>query len=563
VPVMQLEIRRAVERDQFTYNGLGLLIGSLIAVVVFRRFSLMLLAVLPPIISIVFALGALGWLDFKLNLFLNVMTPLIMVMAFSDSMQITFAARDRLRAGQTPVEALGDAIRIVGPACVLTHATAILSFAVLIFSDSGLIRTFGLAGALSAIVSFVTTIAILPVLGVFLLARQNFGTAATSDPAVEALQGLTHWIVSRVLKRPHLYASLGIALLIGCAAAYLQLEPRYRLADQVPDREQALVASSRLDAKLTGANPVDVMIELPAGADLYAPASLDLIREVHRIVETQSGIGNVWSIETLRRWLEEKAGVKDVATLKEYVGLLPKQLRERFIAEDGRTVLVTGRIPDSDAGELLPRIEALDKALDAVRATHADAQVSLTGLAVVAARNSSGLIRQLNDGLIVEMIFVSGLIRLAFRTLAVALASMLPDFLPVAAAGALLYFSGEGLQFASIVALTVAFGLGLDATVHFLNRLRLEDRPGEAPETVILRAAMRIGPALILTSIVLACGLAVTVLSDLPSLRLFGRLCAVTLIAALVADLIILPACVLSVKRLLAGRAARAAARTS
>jgi uncharacterized protein len=131
---------------------------------------------------------------------------------------------------------------------------------------------------------------------------------------------------------------------------------------------------------------------------------------------------------------------------------------------------------------------------------------------------------------------------------------MLPDFIPVVASGALLWLTGEGLQFASIVALTVAFGLGLDSTVHFLNRHRLEDHPGADPKEVILRAAVLVGPALILTSIVLACGLAVTMLSDLPSLRLFGRLCAVTLIAALIADLVVLPAMVLSMKRLLAGR---------
>ena len=96
---------------------------------------------------------------------------------------------------------------------------------------------------------------------------------------------------------------------------------------------------------------------------------------------------------------------------------------------------------------------------------------------------------------------------------------------------------GEGLQFASVVALTVSFGLGLSATIHFLNRLRLEDGPDEDPAVGVERATVLVGPALILTSVVLACGLAVTVFSDLPSLRLFGWLSAFAMIAALVADL--------------------------
>ena len=143
VPVMQLEIRNAVERDRLVYNAIGFLAGCLIAIIFFRRVSFMIVAAGPPLTAILLTLGALGWLDFRLNMFLNVMTPLIMVISFSDSMQLTFAARDRLIAGESKYEALRNAILVVGPACVLTHATAGLSFVALLFSNSDLIRTFG------------------------------------------------------------------------------------------------------------------------------------------------------------------------------------------------------------------------------------------------------------------------------------------------------------------------------------------------------------------------------------------------------------------------------------
>jgi predicted RND superfamily exporter protein len=106
--------------------------------------------------------------------------------------------------------------------------------------------------------------------------------------------------------------------------------------------------------------------------------------------------------------------------------------------------------------------------------------------------------------------------------------------------GALLAITGVGLQFASVVALTVSFGLGLSATIHFLNRMRREERPGDDPAVAVERATVLVGPALILTSIVLACGFVVTVFSDLPFLRLFGWLSAFSMLAALVTDLLIL-----------------------
>src|SRR6185436_17466222 len=140
----------------------------------------------------------------------------------------------------------------------------------------------------------------------------------------------------------------------------------------------------------------------------------------------------------------------------------------------------------------------------------------------------------------IEIIFVAAFIGLAFRSFAVMLVSILPGIFPVVMAGTVLWAMGEGLQFASVVALTVSFGLGLSATIHFLNRLRLESKPGEDPSIGVEQATILVGPALILTSVVLSCGLAVMVFSDLPSLRLFGWLSAFAMMAALVADLLIL-----------------------
>jgi predicted RND superfamily exporter protein len=552
VPVMQLEIRNAVERDRLLYNTIGFVAGCLIAILFFRRVSFMIMAAAPPLIAILWSLGLLGWLDFRLNMFLNVMTPLIMVMGFSDSMQITFAARDRLLAGENKFDALRNAILIVGPAVVVTDATAALSFIALLFSDSHLIRTFGAAGALSCLLAYVAVVTLVPLFGVLLLRKEATFAAAVkqSDTAVDALRSFCGWIADRMVRRPGLYSLLSFLVVGGLVLVYVNLDPRYRLADQVPDREQAVAASGRLDAKLTGANPIHMLIEFPKGASLYAPETLDTIAAVHAVVEKQAGVGNVWSLHTLRRWLAEKAGITDVAVLKQYVDLLPQHLTRRFISVDEDAVVITGRIPDVDASQLLPVIDQLEKALADVRARHPDYSISVTGLSAIAARNSASMIAQLNTGLTIEMVFVAALIGIAFRSFLVMLVSILPGLFPIVISGAVLWFFNEGLQFASIVALTVAFGLGLDATIHYLNRLRLEDRPGEDPAIGVKRATVLVGPALILTSLVLACGLAVTVFSDLPSLRLFGWLSAFTLVAALIGDLLILPATVMFLRRL-------------
>ncbi|HEX5231719.1 MAG TPA: MMPL family transporter [Bradyrhizobium sp.] len=542
VPVMQLEIRNAVKRDGLTYNILGILAGCVIAIIFFRKISFMVVAAFPPMIAILLALGGLGWAGFSLNMFLNVMTPLIMVISFSDSMQLTFAARDRLIAGQDKYAAFRNAVYVVGPACVLTHGTAGISFIALQFSDSDLIRKFGEAGLAATIIALIAVLSLVPVFGVLFVRNEKILAVKfqSADAGVQALRNFCYWIAVRMVGRPGLFSLIAVLVVAGLAVVYGNLQPRYRLADQVPNKQQAVAASGRLDAKLTGANPIDVLIEFPKGESLYSPETLQTIADVHAMVETQAGVGNVWSLETLRRWLAEKAGTTDVATLKEYVNLLPKHLVQRFISADQDAVVVSGRVPDLDSSRILPVVEKLDTALDAVRKKHPGYEIAVTGLSAIAARNSANMIEKLNRGLTIEFAFVAFFIGLAFRSWVVGLACILPGIFPVVLSGTVLWLLGEGLQFASVVALTVSFGLGLSATIHFLNRLRLETTPGVSPELAVERATVLVGPALILTTVVLACGLVVTVFSDLPSLRLFGWLSAFAMVAALVADLFIL-----------------------
>jgi len=559
-PVMQLEIRNAVERDRLVYNGLGFLCGFVVAFMFFKRLSLTLIAVAGPSIAILWTLGVVGGLDYRLNLFINVITPLILVQGFSDSMHLVLAIRRSIIAGVDRMTAAREAVLDVAPACLLTAMNAgiaILSFS---FAESALIRTFGQAALLAVFISYLAVAVVVPTLAVLLIRKERHALARPEDEqgGVGVLQRTTDSIVKRVIKTPLMFTLLGIAAVVATGAAYVNLEPKYRLADQVPDREQALAGSAKLDQKLTGANPVHIMVSWTGGpampdgeqgskSRLYDQQTLDVIAQVHRIVEERAGLGNVWSLDSLRRWLAD-AGDDSIETVKKYVGILPGHLVRRFISEDETAVLVTARLPDIDASEILPVVDLLDTALQPIRDARPGYEIAVTGLPAIAARNSATLIQELNWGLIGDMFVIFIFLGLALRSAVAGFASVLPSLFPIFATGTLLWAAGEGLQFASIIAITVAFSLAIDSTIHFLNRFRLEEeRLGGLPGThiaALTKTIHHIGPAVVMTTIVLALGLGVTMLSDLPSLRLFGQLSAVCLIASLIAQLVILPASV-------------------
>ena len=495
-------------------------------------------------------------------MFINVITPLILVSGFSDSMHLVFSVRRSILMGVDRVQAAKDAVLDVAPACLLTAMNAALAILSFQFADSALIKTFGTAALMAVGISYLAVAVVVPTLAALLVRREKatrVGNRDDEEGGVGAVQHVTERVVVNVARFPLFFSLLGVAAVLVTGLAYTRLVPMYRLADQVPDKEQALAGTAKLDQKLTGANPIHVMISWGPGRNLYDDSTLKVIAEAHDVLQHRAGLGNVWSLESLRRWLAE-AGDTSLETLKSYVKVLPEHLVRRFIAADDHAVLVTARMPDIDASKILPVVEQIDTALGPVRAANPGYEIAVTGLPAIAARNSAKLIDELNWGLVGDMFVIFVFLGFSFRSWLAGLASVLPSLFPIFATGALLYLTGQGLQFASIIAITVAFSLAIDSTIHFLNRYHLEEmRLGGAsgPEhtrMALIRTMHHIGPVIVLTTIVLALGLGVTMLSDLPSLRQFGQLTAVCLFAALIGQLIILPATTALIRRYIPAR---------
>lgn len=550
-PVMQREIRDAIRRDRLIYNTSGFVVGLMIALAFFRSARIVLITSVCTAISVLWAIGLLGWFGLQLNTFINVIPPLVMVIAFTNAMHMIFSIRRRLVAGDDRFAAARHAILVVGPACVLTSLTTSIAFLSLTLTDSGLIKIFGFAAALSTFLAFVSVIVLVPVLLVLLFKdNEDFKqTDATKGHALDRLERACAWLANWIEPRHVPIAVVGVVLVVVFSVFHAQLKASYRLSDQVPDTKQSVAASERLDEKLTGALPIHVMLEWPKDKKVTTPDVTAAIRDSHASLEEQAGIGNIWSVETLRRWLAEinKATPEDLA---DYLGRMPEHLVRRFVNDEAHAALVTGRLPNLDAGDSVEMLADLDSRLGDLRKRYPDITFTVTGLSAVAAMQSSNMIGQLNRGLMVAIVVVIVVIGAAFRSFGVAILAIIPNVFPIVAAGTVIYMMGGGLEYASVIALTVAFGIAVDDSIHFFNRLNIETGRKASVAEAVHHTISRIGPVFVLTTLVLVVGLAVTVLSDLPAMRLFGTLFMTTLAAALVGDVLILPAVILSLRKL-------------
>jgi len=544
VPVMQLDIRRGSHADRWTFNMIGFTIGLLICLVLFRNARLVLIVILCPAANVLWSFGAFGLLGFPVSFFMNAIPPLVMVISFAEAMHLTYGIRTRLRDGDTVQGAVSETVRSIGPACVLTTTTTSVAFLSLLITDANVIRDFGISGAISVLLIFVVSMLVVPSLAMLLLrgneGRGNGGLVSwASDAGLDrACDRLAEWVP----RRPLLLAALGLAIFATCAALYFRLEPNFQLSAQVPLRTQERIAASELHAGLAVSSPVYVVIRYPEAETATSERVRGAVGRAHDVLTEQGAVGSVWSLALLDREYSRSGG----SDFSSYVAGLPAHLRARLMNESANAVLVTGHFPDIDATTMKREIAEIGARLEPLRATNPDLSFEITGIAAVSAENATRMIGDLNQNLALEIFVVMAIIAIAFRSLTVPLIAFLPNVLPIVASGALLYVLGIGLDYAGIIGLTIAFGLAVDDTVHFIHRFEHERDEGLSTKDAVVTTIRRIGPVMLITTLVITCGVGVTVLGQMPQTRAFGGIVMVTLLAALVAELFLTPALILA-----------------
>ncbi len=550
-PVMQLQVRNSIRHDRITFNLIGFAIGGLISLFFFRRPVLVFISSICPAIAVLWIMGLLGHVGQPVNTFINVLPPLIMVITLSDAMHMVFSILKGLQAGKSKEQAIETAILTVGPACVLTSLTTTVALASMALTDSADIRAFALAAAGGTFLAFFAVITLVPTLAMLLIRdekRYLYEGKKEFNP-VRWLEGLCTRLADKILPRWRMLAIGGLVLGSLFTGLYSQLEARYRLSDQVPDKDTSMQAMDLIDKQLSGAQNINILVKWPEDRSFASASVMAAVGDVHRALAALEGVRNVSSLETLRLYLKKDLRPGPLKIFGDYVEKLPDNLRQRYLNKAARTALVTGQIHNLEAAEVAPIVRKLAPVLADLRQKYPGMEFTPAGLAVVSALQSTNMINQLNQGLLMAILIVIVLLGVAFRSLDAALLSIVPNLFPIVTVGAFLYLSGEGLQFASVMGLTVAFGLAVDDTIHFLNRYQLEQQKQGRVSDHVRETIAHIGPVLISTTLVLLCGLSVTILSDLPVTRLFGELSMATLAAALVADLLILPALILAARK--------------
>ena len=547
-PVMKTELLAASRRDSAVFNVAGFGLAIIICFAFFQRWQYVLIVLTPNALAVLCTLGLMGLLGIRLNPMMNTIIPLVLVISFANGLHLVFSIRRQLALGQSVNKAIEHAVLMVGPACVLSAVTTAIAFASLALTDSRLIQVFGFTAAAATFISLILVTSAIPCLAALLL-RPKHGRqpARNLTHFSEKLDGVCEALSGRLTRHYLVTCVVAAVLIVVGGVAYVQLEPRYRIQDIIPDGGQAAQYARHIDRHFGGVKSVLLLITSDKDLTETSEQAYRAAAAADAALASQPELRNVRSIHQVRENLPQEEAGKPLAELLE---TLPDNLSQRYVSADRKAMLVAASVQDIEARPMNQIRKDMDKKARALNESHPGFTFHVTGLAALSAERAIDTISSLNAGLLTAIGIVLVLMGLLFRSLQVAVLSLIANLFAVVVTGLCLFVFNIGLQYVSVVGLTVAFGLAVDDTVHFLNRY-WQERSGGSTEVQAVRTAVeRVGPVLMLTTIVIVAGLAATLTSDVPPTRTFGAICMATLVFALIGDVIVLPGAILMYQKL-------------
>ncbi len=496
--------------------------------------------------SVATAMGIAGWLGIKLTAPSSTAPTMIMTLAVADSIHILVTMVGAMRRGVAKLEALVESLRVNLQPVFLTSVTTAVGFLSMNFSDAPPFHDLGNMTAMGVGAAFLFSVVTLPALVAVLPMRVKLG-AKTQNAFVDRI---ANFVIAQ--RTPLLWGSsalvLGLALLV----------PRNELNDQFVDYFDQSV-TFRQDAdfandNLTGIYQVDFSLESGESGGISEPdylATIDAFADWYR---TQPNVTAVTVLsETMERLNRNMHGddpawhrlpeERDLAAqyLLLYEMSLPYGLDlNNQINVDKSATRVTVAAADMTSLEIRQLADAGEAWLvaNAPAAMHTEGVGTSVMFAHISDRNIKGMLK----GTTLAFLFVSVMLVVAFRSLRYGALSLIPNLVPaVAAFGVWAVLVGRVNIALSVVA-AMTFGIVVDDTVHFLSKyIRARRENGLTPDDAVRYAFSNVGRAIIATTVILAAGFGILSFSAFDLNAGMGRLTAVTIVIAMVADFFFLP----------------------
>jgi uncharacterized protein len=498
-------------------------------------------------LAAVWTLGLLSLTGGRITALTSILPALIMVVGVATGVHVVAQFREELARGATRKAASRIAVTKMLLPCGLTALTTAVGFSSLIVTGIRDVREFGLYSAMGVLLAFVIGV---PLLGIML----SFGTTAPRDVHKTDLpmgRPLV-WLSNLLARRPWIGIAAGVAPAILSVIGITQLRNETFLLEDIRPGEPIHQAVLAVDRDLGGLIGFDLVIT--SDDSLLSPKTFAWLRELEEDLRDLDGVRTVVGPETLRAEIDRMAGAVPGMLLHDsplpparaialVEGAGGGDLVATLVSPDRRMVRIIVR--PGDLGSVrFNRIREEAVAL-AARATPDGVSFRAGGYVLLAERVLARLVREMGKSLALAFVVIFILMSVLFKSVRVGALSMIPNFLPLLVAAGYMGFMGITIRSSIALIFAVALGLAVDDTIHMLTRYLRERRAGRSSEEAVDVAIRWTGRPVILTSGVLFFGFLTFLISGFRATADFGSISAVTIAAAIVGDLVLLPAMLL------------------
>lgn len=557
MPYIRTIVSDKMKFEVILFVVLSIVVTAIILLFFFRSKRIVSTIMVIVLISIVFTLGTMGIFGFDITALSGVLPPLLVIICVENSIFIINKYHREFLSNNDKKKSLSVVIQRIGSANLFTNATTAASFASFIITGNKMLVDFGIVASINIFLSYLLTLSLLPII----LSYQ-------SDPEEKQYKYLktnrTSSIIERVVdivtkNRTLVYVVVSVLIAVSVFGA-MHLKTAGRVVDDISEKEKLYKDIEFFEQHFNGVMPYEITIDTRKPKGVLNVNFINKVQQLEDSLALYKEFSSPLSITRVVKTAREAFYNGDkkyysIPSRQEFNFMLPylseiktdnaPGIVKSFIGDDMRTTRVSVQL----ANVTTPKIDSINSTLKPKIASifpEDKYDVEVTGSSVVFLEGNNYLIQNLLYSLLLAFVVIALLMTFTFRSLKMVLISLVPNLIPQLLTAALMGYCGIPLKTSSIIVFSIALGISVDNTIHYLSRYRQQKRLyGVDDKTAIINAIKETGQSMISSACVLICGFLIFIFSSFGATMIVGYLVPFTLFVALLTNLIVLP-CLMS-----------------
>ena len=542
------------------FLGVALAVTSLLFFFFFRSIRATVISIITVVIGVVWAFGFIGLFHYEITVLTAIIPPLVIVIGIPNCIFLINKYQQEIKKEPNQTRALQQMISKVGYATLMTNVTTAAGFATFIFTANTLLMQFGTIASVCIFGLFILTILTIPLLYSIMPLPKERHLKHLEQRWVDGL--INNMVKAVTHKRKYIYG-VSLAILVLSIIGIYKVKVSGSLLEEMSKESNFFYDIKFFENEFEGIMPLEILVDTKKANGVYKPSTLKKIEQLSTEIEKFPELSKTKSVVNIVKFAKQafyngNPKFYKLPTRQERNFMLPyvksleknKSLLSSYVDSTAQYARITTFMKDVGT-EKMEEIEGtlypiIDKIFPKDRY-----DVSFTGRALIFQKGTNYLVKNLRQSLALAVLLIVCIMLYMFRSWRMILISLIPNLLPLFITGGIMGFIGLPIKPSTILVFSIAFGISVDDTIHFLAKYRQELQATHGDTINATFAALReTGLSMFYTSTVLFFGFAVFLISNFGGTKALGGLISVTLLFAMLSNLVLLPALILGANHL-------------